>query len=49
MSKIEVYSEICNNKMEIKEADFLLKVFQTVNKFIYQPAVSGIPAPSGLT
>lgn len=49
MPKIEVYSKVCNNKMKIKEADFLLKLFQTVNKFIYQPAVSDIPAPSGLT
>lgn len=35
--------------MKVKETSFLLKIFQTVNTFIYQPTVSDIPAPSGLT
>jgi len=46
MPKIAVDSEICYNKVKGKETGFLLNVN---SKCIYQPAVSGIPAPSGLT
>lgn len=49
MPKVAVDSEICSNKVKEEETSFLLKLFQTVNTFIYQTAVSGIPAPSGLT
>lgn len=47
--KIAVDSEISYIKVKGKETGFLLKLFQRVNAFIYQPAVSDIPAPSGHT